>query len=45
MEGWDINITPAQTTFNLSWSPQIYYQIFTLDSTTLGILDTSRLGW
>jgi hypothetical protein len=45
MEGWDINITPAQTTFNLSWSPQIYYQVFTLNSTTLGILDTSRLGW
>lgn len=45
LEGWDINVTPAQTIFNLSYSPLTYYQFFTLNSTTLGILDTSRLGW
>jgi len=45
MEGWSINITPEQTRFELSYSPLQYYQFFTLDSSTLGILDTSRLGW
>ena len=45
LEGWSINITPEQTVFDLSYSPLQYYQFFTLDSTTLGILDTSRLGW
>lgn len=44
-EGYEINVTPEQTTFRLSMSPLQYYQFFTLDSTTLGILDTSRLGW
>lgn len=44
-EGCDINITPDQTTFNISWSPQVYYQFFTLNSSVLGILNTSRLGW
>ena len=45
LEGFSVNITPEQTTFDLSFSPLQYYQFFTLDSTTLGILDTSRLGW
>lgn len=45
MEGYSINVTPEQTTFDLSFSPLQYYQFFTLNSTTLGILDTSRLGW
>ena len=45
MEGWNINITPEQTRFDLSYSPLQYYQFFTLNSTTLGILNTSRLGW
>lgn len=45
IEGYGINVTPSQTTFTLSMSPLQYYQFFTLDSTTLGILDTSRLGW
>jgi hypothetical protein len=31
--------------FTLFLSPLTYYQFFTLDSSTLGILDTSRLGW
>lgn len=45
VEGWSLNITPEQTDFNFYLSPLTYYQFFTLNSTTLGILDTSRLGW
>ena len=45
VEGSQINVTPEQTTFTLFLSPLTYYQFFTLNSTTLGILDTSRLGW
>ena len=45
IEGWNLNITPAQTRWTLYLSPLTYYQFFTLDSSTLGILDTSRLGW
>jgi hypothetical protein len=45
VEGWSLNITPSQTDFNFYLSPLTYYQFFTLNSTTLGILDTSRLGW
>ena len=45
LEGWTINITPEQTSYELSFSPLTYYQFFTLDSSVLGILDTSRLGW
>jgi hypothetical protein len=45
LEGWQINITPEQTTYSLSFSPLTYYQFFTLNSSSLGILNTSRLGW
>jgi len=45
MEGLTLNITPTMTTFRMTLSPLQYYQFFTLDSSTLGILDTSRLGW
>lgn len=45
VEGWSLNITPEQTNFNFYLSPLTYYQFFTLNSSTLGILDTSRLGW
>jgi hypothetical protein len=45
VEGWSLNITPEQTDFNFYLSPLTYYQFFTLNSSTLGILDTSRLGW
>jgi hypothetical protein len=45
LEGWQINMTPEQTVWSMSFSPLNYYQFFTFDSTTLGILDTSRLGW
>ena len=45
MEGAQINVTPEQTEFRMTFSPLQYYQFFTLNSTTLGILNTSRLGW
>ena len=45
LEGWQINMTPEQTVWSMSFSPLNYYQFFTLNSTTLGILNTSRLGW
>lgn len=45
IEGWSMNLTPQQAQFTMYASPLTYYQFFTLDSSTLGILDTSRLGW
>ena len=45
IEGIAVNATPEQTTFEVFFSPTTYYQFFTLNSTSLGILDTSRLGW
>jgi hypothetical protein len=44
MEGASINVTPESTQFAMTFSPLQYYQFFTLDSSILGILDTSRLG-
>jgi hypothetical protein len=44
-EGFTINVTPEQTQYQIFFSPLTYYQFFTLNSTTQGILDTSRLGW
>ena len=45
IEGHQLSVTPEQAVFTLFLSPLQYYQFFTLDSSTLGILDTSRLGW
>lgn len=45
MEGLRMSVTPDRTEFRMSFSPLQYYQFFTLNSSTLGILDTSRLGW
>ena len=45
IEGITVNASLEQTTFTVYFSPATYYQFFTLDSSTLGILDTSRLGW
>lgn len=45
LEGWQISLTPEQTRWDLYFSPLTYYQFFTLNSSTLGILNTSRLGW
>jgi hypothetical protein len=45
VEGYTFNVTPEQTRITFDMSPLQYYQFFTLDSSFLGILDTSRLGW
>lgn len=45
IEGISVSATPEQTLFTVYFSPLTYYQFFTLNSTTLGILNTSRLGW
>ena len=45
LEKYEFNVTPQQTDITFTMSPLTYYQFFTLDSTTLGILNTSRLGW
>lgn len=45
IEGIAVNATPERTDFTVYFSPATYYQFFTLNSSTLGILDTSRLGW
>lgn len=45
IEGIAVNASPEQTTFTVYFSPATYYQFFTLNSSTLGILNTSRLGW
>lgn len=44
-EGYNLSATPSETTITAYLSPLTYYQFFTLNSSTLGILDTSRLGW
>ena len=45
IEGHELSVTPDQSVFTLFLSPLQYYQFFTLNSSTLGILNTSRLGW
>ncbi|NBP01064.1 MAG: hypothetical protein EBU90_13195 [Proteobacteria bacterium] len=38
IEGYQINAVPGSTTFTLSLSPLQYYQFFTLDNSTFGVL-------
>lgn len=45
IEGINISATPDRTEFTVYLSPLTFYQFFILDSSTLGILDTSRLGF
>lgn len=45
MEGISVSADPAQSTFTVYLSALVFYQFFTLDSTTNGVLDTSRLSW
>lgn len=45
IEGINVSATPEQTVFTVFLSPLAYYQIFTLDSNVLGVLDVSRFGW
>ena len=45
MEGMSISADPGQSTFTVYLSALVFYQFFTLNSTTNGVLDTSRLSW
>jgi hypothetical protein len=45
IQGWSMEMTPEETVFTVFTSPLTFYNFFTLDSTTLGVLDTSRLAW
>jgi hypothetical protein len=45
VEGMSFSGTPSQTDVTVYLSPATYYQYFILNSTTFGILNTSRLGW
>ena len=45
IQGWNMTVTPAQTDIEIFTSPLTYTNFFTLNSATLGVLDTSRLGW
>ena len=45
IEGLSVSGTPTVSRFTAYASPATYYQFFTLNSSTYGILNTSRLGW
>ena len=45
IQGWSMSITPEATYMEIFTSPLTYSQFFTLNDATLGVLDTSRLGW
>lgn len=45
VEGGTCSAIPGQTTFTLYLSPTVIYDLFTLNSSTFGILNTNRLGW
>lgn len=45
LEGITITMTPSGNVYRMSLSSSAFFQYFTLDSTTLGVLDTSRLAW
>ena len=44
-EGYEISATPESSIITAYLSPLTYYQQFILNSSTYGILNTSRLGW
>tara|TARA_R110000868_G_scaffold373451_1_gene637547 strand:+ start:1413 stop:2525 length:1113 start_codon:yes stop_codon:yes gene_type:complete len=45
LQGYQMEMTPEQTVFTYFFSPLTFVNFFTLDSATLGVLDSSRLGW
>ena len=45
MQGFSMSVVPGQTTMQITTSPLTYFQYFTLNSATLGVLNTSKLGW
>jgi hypothetical protein len=45
IEGYTVSAIPGRTEISVSMSPEILYDLFTLDSSAFGILNTNRLGW
>jgi len=45
VEGGSCSAVPGRTEFALYLSPTVVYDLFTLNSSTFGILNTNRLGW
>jgi hypothetical protein len=45
LEGWTINATPEQTTYELYFSPLNYYQFFILNSASLGTLGGGDIAY
>ena len=43
--GYTVNVTPEQTTWTVYLAPFSVYNFFILNSSTQGVLDSSRLGW
>lgn len=44
-EGFSFSGVPGKTSYTVYFSPAFFYDTFILNSSTSGILDTSRLGW
>ena len=45
MQGFSMSVNPSRTDMEIYTSPLTYTNYFTLNSATLGVLNTSRLGW
>lgn len=45
VEGTSVNIVPGSSQWTVYMSPTVVYDLFTLDSSIFGILNTNRLGW
>jgi hypothetical protein len=45
VEGYSFSGVPEKTSYTFYFSPAFFYDVFILNSTESGILDTSRLGW
>lgn len=45
MTGYSVSVTPSETIWTCYFAPMSVYNYFKLNSTTQGILNTSRLGW
>jgi hypothetical protein len=45
IEGGSVSIIPGSSDFTLYLSPTVVYDLFTLNSSTFGVLNTNRLGW
>ncbi len=45
IEGGTCTAVPGRSDFTLYLSPTVIYDLFTLNSSTFGILNTNRLGW